>query len=1805
MSKSDNLQGVAIVGMACRFPGARDLDTFWKNLCEGRESITFFSREELAEAGIPAHVLDAPGFVPATPYLEDVDQFDAGFFGVTGREANFMDPQQRLFLEVAWEAFENAGYHPETVRVPVGVFAGSGGVVTSYLAAYQARAPELLGPTGSLQHIGNDKDFVATRVSYKLDLKGPSINIQTACSTSLVALHLACRSVLDGECDMALAGASTIRFPHKNGYIYQSEDILSPDGHCRAFDEKAQGTIFGSGVAAVLVKPLRAAVEAGDHIYAVIKGSAINNDGGQKVSYGASSVPGQASAMLEAMTVADVSPDTIGYVECHATGTTVGDPLEVQALTRAFRTGTSRKGFCGIGSVKTNIGHLEQTAGMAALIKTALALNHRKIPPSINFEKPNPKLALPTSPFYIQTQLTDWAANPEHPRRAGLNGLGLGGTNAFVVLEEAPELPSKKRAPTPEDRPLHTLALSARSEAALTQSAGRFSRFLNAHPDVDLADVCFTASTSRASFPHRLAISARSTQELVTRLESVGQEVLAPGVALGNGKQRMVAFLFTGQGSQYAGMAAELYRTQPVFRAALDECDAQSRAHMDRSLLSVLFAEDADAQLINETGYTQIALFAVEYALATLWRSFGINPDVVMGHSVGEVTAACVAGVMDLPDALRLISHRGRLMQGLPRNGGMVAVFATEARVLELIAPYGGKLSIAAGNAPQSTVVSGEKEALASLLLTLSTHNIGFKELVVSHAFHSALMDPILDQLEAVAASIRFRKPSIKVVSNLTGTFMEEAPTARYWREHAREAVRFARGMQTLREAGIELFLEVGPGSSLLGLGRQCVPDATATWLSSISRQKGDWEVLSESLRALYVGGHAVDWAGFDKAYTRKRLALPTYPFQRKRYWVSESRNTGAAPRNKDGHPLLGERLRSTLKEAQYEAHYSLDVLTYLDDHRIFGLPVLPTTAALELVTTAARQHFGVDDVVMETFLYREAMVLPEEGHRVVHLVVSPEGEGRATFKVYSTDERPGAPWIHHIDGELKTRRESPPEAASLPALRERCLTSVPIDRYYPAIRAMGLEYGPAFRGIQELWQGDGEALTRVRLPEHVQAQPYTVQPAFLDACLHVYAALAEANGDFTVPPDDLTRTFLPISMERYHTLESGVREAWVHAVRRPGATPDVMTVDIRLYTEDGRPLAVMQGLQVRRLTREAMQPTAAVMDPLLDSLYQRAWEERPALAPVVREKDALANRWLILADRGGVGSALAEQLRELGEKVHVVYPDLTLVVGDRRKAIAADEPGLFHRMVRDYFGVPGVSYRHVVYLWGLDAPSTESLTLEQLAATEGSTVGSALLLIQAVSVVNSVTGASPRLWFVTRNAQAATPEQGAEVAQAPLWALGSAMALRHADLWGGLVDLERREDSNPSADAAALLPELWHSDGEDQVALRGGKRLAFRLARANKPKPQQDGSLFHGDATYLITGGLGSTGLQLAEWMVAHGGARSLLLADPRPLDEPRSRAVEALVKRGAKVHVAAVDVTRDADMQRLFSEELKALPALKGVFHCAASRQDDLLDMIVWKKFSGGMTPLAKGAWLLHQHTRDMKLDHFVLMGSVLSWLGTDGRANEAAGSAFLEALVQARRAKGLPGAVIQWGPWELTGRTAARADLSNGVQALQPVHALQAVDYVLRHGLEHAGVTLIDWTAWTQQFKGGAPTLYSNLGKGGARKRRAQRAGEDPRILLQRIQLAPESERRDVIIEVVRKQVTDVLAADEQVAIDAPLVGFGLDSLVSVNLVNRLEPALGLAVPLAKLLQGASVQSLVDDLFPALRPAASKAA
>ncbi len=806
-----NTCDIAVIGMACRFPGANNVAEFWQNLCNGVESISFFSDEEVLASGVDPQLLNNPNYVKAKPAIADIELFDAEFFGYSPKEAQLIDPQQRLLLECAWESLEDAGCNPLTYKGAIGIYAGA--VMNTYLLNNVYPSRHKLDSQDSLQAVtldsmggfqmmvANDKDYLTTRVSYKLNLTGPSVNVQTACSTSLVAIHMACQSLLNGECDISLAGGVSVSVPQKSGYLYQEGTIVSPDGHCRAFDAEAKGTVFGNGVGIVVLKKLANAIADSDRIYAVIKGTAINNDGGAKVGYLAPNGDGQAKVAAQAMAQAGVNAESIGYVEMHGTGTVLGDPIEVDGLTGAFRENTQNRGFCAIGSVKTNIGHLQIASGVAGFMKTVLAIYHQKIPPSLHFKTPSPQIDFASSPFYVNTRLHEW----ESPRIAGVNSLGVGGTNAHVILAESPPklenlgdfnsdspiVGEVRETLSASSRTLHLLTLSAKTPIALQALIKRYQIFLASYPEANLADICFTASTGRSHFEYRTAIVASSISDLAVQLDDVKTKVVS--------KPR-IAFLFTGQGSQYVGMGKELYETQPVFRASIDKCDRILRPHLEKPLLEILYSQ-SPTPLIDETTYTQAAIFALEYALCKLWRSWGINPEIVMGHSVGEYVAAAIAGVFSLEDGLKLIAARGRLMQSLP-PGAMVAVFADIAKVEAAIVNC-REIAIAAINGDKNIVISGTPEALKRVVAALTTEGIETSFLKVSRAFHSPLMELMLGEFEQIAREITYNLPRIAIVSNITGEIVnEDFATPEYWCNHILQPVQFAAGMKTLQQAG-------------------------------------------------------------------------------------------------------------------------------------------------------------------------------------------------------------------------------------------------------------------------------------------------------------------------------------------------------------------------------------------------------------------------------------------------------------------------------------------------------------------------------------------------------------------------------------------------------------------------------------------------------------------------------------------------------------------------------------------------------------------------------------------------------------------------------------------------------------------------------------------------------------------------------------------------------------------------------------------------------------------------------------------
>jgi len=831
---------IAIIGMAGRFPGANNLDEFWKNLRDGVESVSFFSEEELRAAGVPAELIANPAYVPAKSIVEKVDHFDAALFGYSPGEATQIDPQQRIFLEAAWTALEDAGYNPAEAGRSIGVYAGA----SPNLYMFQVLARQNCA-YGFPLTIHQEKDYLATRVSYELNLRGPSVAIQTACSTSLVAVHMACRSLLGGECDVALAGAVSAQVPQNSGYLYQDGGIGSKDGHCRVFDADASGTVFGNGVGIVVLKRLADALRDGDTIRAVIKSTAINNDGAGKVGFTAPSVVGQAEVIATAQRAAKIDAGQISYLEAHGTGTVVGDPIEIAGLTKAFRATTSQTGFCAIGSVKSNIGHLDAAAGMAGLIKTVLALEHRQIPPTLHYRTPNPNIDFATSPFYVCRELMEWKSTG--PRRAGVSSFGVGGTNSHVILEEAPPV-----AALPAESGPQVFVFSARTPAALNNVVANFREHLRAHPDISLADAAFTLQMGR--------------RHLDTRFAIVDEVLNAPVTASVATVPPKIVFMFTGQGAQYAGMGAELYRQEPEFARVVDEC---------RDLIQV---NDGD---VNQTANAQPLLFILEYALARLWMSWGVEPHAMIGHSIGEYVAACLAGVMTLPEALRLVALRGRLMQSMPA-GAMLAVPATREKVEGWLRQ--GNLSIAAVNAPELTVVSGPTDDIRKFEAFLSEQGQPTRPLHTSHAFHSAMMEPILAEFTAAVAAVKLQPPRIPYISNLTGTWLTDAQAIDpgYYAQHLRHAVRFAEGIQEIKREFDPVFLEIGPGQTLKSLVRRqsCVALHS---LPGATDKQSELKIFLNAVGQLWCKGKSVTWKNHRP---RRRIPLPTYPFERVRYAV-------------------------------------------------------------------------------------------------------------------------------------------------------------------------------------------------------------------------------------------------------------------------------------------------------------------------------------------------------------------------------------------------------------------------------------------------------------------------------------------------------------------------------------------------------------------------------------------------------------------------------------------------------------------------------------------------------------------------------------------------------------------------------------------------------------------------------------------------------------------------------------------------------------------------------------------------------
>jgi acyl transferase domain-containing protein/surfactin synthase thioesterase subunit len=1779
---------IAIIGLSCRFPGAATAEEFWTNLCRGVESITFFSDQELVSAGVDPALVANPNYVKAAPMLRDVELFDAAFFGYSPKDAAVMDPQQRLFLEVCWEAFENAGYDPADYPGKVGVLSAGGGIVSSYLLA-KLHHSDLPGQTASTSHINNDKDFLSTRVSFKLNLRGPSFTIQSACSSSLVAVHQACQNLRFDECDMMLVGGSVVRVPQAQGYLAEKRNLYSLDGHCRPFDSVGQGTIFGSGVGAVLLKPLEQAIADRDHIFAVIKGTAVNNDGSAKISYTAPSLGQQSQAVIDGLKSAGVSADSVGYVECHSTGTTVGDPLEIEALSMAFRSETKRNQFCAIGSVKANIGHPEQAAAIAGLIKIALVLYHQRIPPSINYETPNPRIDFASSPFYVNTKLQDFPVT-NTPRRAGLNSLGIGGTNAFAVLEEAPPIAATKDR-SPQTFPC-LVTLSAKSAEALVARVNQLLNWLNDNPHAPIPDLCFTTNVSRSQFAFRFAAPARSVAELKNHLTTWLQAATEDASSLQRATKGPIAFMFSGQGSQSAGMAAELYRTHSVFRNAMDRCDSLAEPYLERGLLEVIFAADGDDALVNRTDYTQPALFAVEYALTQLLKAWGVAPDAVIGHSLGEIAAACAASVLTLEDAMRLVAARGTLMHRVPSGGGMVAIFAEESVVRTLIDKIAPEITVAAMNGPLSTVVSGERDALRMLSSELERQNISYRELRISNGFHSPRTEPILDDFESVAAQIKHCAPKLRLISNLTGELMSAAPDKTYWRRHLREPVRFGDGMLALAKLDCRSYLEIGPHPVLLPIGQVSLgaKGKSAAWIAALNRKKTDADSITEMLVALYLAGHNLNWTAVHADASWRRIPLPTYPFQRKRYWLEDDKapveqviKTVERP-----HPFVGTRINSITKGMCCEARYGVQHTGYLSDHRVTGTIVLPTTAELEAATVIGRMYFGTPRVSFDEVMHHKAMAFTNGEDRIVRLSLTPLQSDRASFTLVSADTEDPEVWHTHMTGTLRRSEVQSSLQFSAKQVRARCEQRWQASDLYDVLDKFGLEYGPSFRGIRELYLGEHEALTKVRLPDGLTSTQYATHPAFLDACLHVYPAVlngAEQAGR------DRRNCYLPISLGGFRCYQDRIEEAWVHTKLRSVENDDTQVIDISIYDLAERPVAELDGLAVRLLSLEKVVPTRTGTEEVF---YRAAW--RKSFGRIFKQENRIPASWLIFADAMGVAAALATRLEATGHHCHLVYRDAAFARrGTRKWTVSERQPDDFNRLLEQFTASETLPCEGVVYLWGLDAPPIEGLTLASLKRGSETICRGILAILHALDKTRSINPTGRRVWIVTANTQRAEDQnQDVDPVQATLWGLGRTIEIEYPGVWGGLVDLQLNSDRTPDIDS--LAAELLNGNGETQVAISAdGERKVLRLVRQSVAEVPPRTLPVRSEASYLIAGGLGMLGRSVAQWLINRG-AKHLVLTG-RNADSKAAQAMLRTAKdNGAALHVVAADISREEDVRRLTGMIGNELPPLKGVVHSAGVLDDGILAQLNWDRFARLFEPRVYGSWLLHEYTKSSELDFFIFNSSLLSLLGSAGQGNYTASSAFLDSLAAHRRTRGLPATVINWSAWSgggLATISGARGEAmlsSLGVKFLSADLAMQTFDKLMQRDIDQVAVAVADWPTYAKRV--GKSLFLTELlqGNGAATPSKSAQVKSIPSAP----RIVSNNQARQQLLSRLQQHITARLGFAEAIDPDQPLNEVGLDSLMSVSLSNSLEDEFGIPIPIADLIIGPTINQLVDGAF-----------
>ena len=1799
------MEPIAIIGMGCRFPGAPNPRALWQLMCNGVDAITEVPADRYdvntvydPRPGTPGKVMSRMG-----GFLDQVDQFDAAFFGLSPREASRMDPQHRLLLEVAWEAMEDAGLVPEKLSEEIaGVFIG---IITGDYWDRQFRNPANLDVYATA---GSARSGAAGRISYALGLQGVSVALDAACSSSLVAVHLACQSLRTGSCTVALAGGVNVLLNPDHTIGFSQGRMMAPDGHCKTFDAQADGYVRSEGAGVVVLKPLSLALANGDPIYAVIRGSSSNNDGHCEL-FMAPSVKGQQAGLRQAYHDAGIDPLRVHYVEAHGTGTSVGDPVEIKALGSVLCEGRPADHPLIVGSVKTNIGHTEGAAGLAGLIKVVLCLKHKMIPPNLHFHQPNPVIPWQDYALMIPTQLMPWPQS-DGPCLAGVSSFGIAGTNAHVIVEEAAQLimpaPASQCGAIPTT---HLLPLSAQTHDGLKGLAGSYLEHLEEeeYADQALDDICYTASSRRTHHDHRLAVVSRSRQDAHDKLAAfirgeAGLELVS-GRKIAN-KQQKIAWIFPGQGSQWLGMGHDLLEQEPVFRAAIKACDQVMRHYVDWSLLEQLQA-DEDHSRLSDIDVIQPMLFAIEVALAALWRSWGIEPDMVVGHSMGEVAAAYVAGALSLEDAAWIICSRSKLLLRTSGKGAMAAVELSLDQARTIVSDYEERVSVAVSNSASSTVLSGDPQTLAEILTILERNGVFGRLVKVDVASHSPQMDPLRDDLLRLMERVQPRRAAIPMYSTVHGEIIDGSElAAQYWVNNLRKPVLFLAAIQALLEDDYGIFMEMSPHPILVGAVRQTIEQSEKSGLalSSIRRDEEGRAAMLATLGALYTQGCPLNWSAL-YITGGHHVPLPTYPWQRQRYWNPniDRPQSGAISsflaRCSDGtsHPILGRSMQSALHPNTYFWTTDIDteIFPYLSDHRVHDMPVLPCAAYIELSLAAATEIFGPQRFSVEDLELTKALFFSKGTTQTLQVILTPEAnEGKMTLCFFSTQARQdkqAAVWTQHASVTVRREEE--------PLLREEIIHLLPeqvqsewmlameAPKYYQGLRARGIQHGPLFQGVTHVWRRPGEVMSHITIPEGVaeDMSGYQVHPALMDAFLQgITPFLPEENED----------TYVPVVVKRVKFYQRPVPggKLWTHAIVRPEAIGDQSTLegDVILLDEQGRVLLEVLGFRLQSLDGNTQDFMRQRLNQLL---YTIDWEQQARSEQ--RAKGTPRKNWLVFSEHDGLGQGLVQHLRASGANCVIVTPGQSYKqVEDQHYELSPATPEEFDRLLDELYSKNGEQAIGIVYLWGMLTASVNESMRQPLRANQDLVSIGVLHLIQALTAAKKET--SSRLWLVTSGVHTIEEQdRTTALSQAARWGLGRVIVYEHQNLHCTLIDL----DTTPSEEClGTLFREIWSDEEADEVALRGDRRYVARLTRhALLHGQEQAEALFRSDGTYLITGGLGGVGLRTAQWMVEQG-ARHLVLMGRRGGTEEAEATLQAMRETGAAVRVLKGDVAREEQLANALVAIRREMPPLRGVFHCAVVLDDSTLLQLNRERFLGVMPPKVDGAWNLHRLTLDEPLDYFVLFSSAASLIGSPGQGNYAAANAFMDMLAYYRRQQGYPALCINWGRWGEVGQAmkenrGERLDF-RGFASMKPKEGLAILRSLLHQSPPQVGVMSFNLPKWSQFYPNlTRSSLFAHLlEEPGAQQ---ENGAGGPHLTSEMLAELDDELRQQTLMQYLSDQIARVLG-HTSLKLDAhqQLDRLGIDSLMSVELKNRIGSDLNVVIPVTAFLQDVTFEQLITQ-------------